>query len=101
MDASAAAAPSVPDADVRDRTDAAHEDPYSVILYNDDVHSMDYVIHCLISVFGHPFPLAAKIMMEAHHTGRALAATEEYGKAVRHCRQLQARGLSATVEKAV
>jgi ATP-dependent Clp protease adaptor protein ClpS len=90
----------VPETDVRDDEALATDEPYSVVLYNDNVNAMEYVIQCLISVFGHPYPLAAKIMMEAHHSGRALAATEGRTEAVAHCRQLKAKGLNATVEKA-
>ncbi len=87
--------------DVSTVEDTAHEEPYSVILYNDNTNFADFVVACLVAVFGHSISLATKVMEEAHHHGRALAAVEGKSEAVRHCRELKAKGLVATVEKAV
>ncbi len=75
------------------------EDVYQVILYNDEVNTMPYVVHALMEVFGHNEALATKIMLEAHHRGRAVAEVEAETEARKHRDQLQARGLIATVEK--
>jgi ATP-dependent Clp protease adapter protein ClpS len=69
-----------------------------VILYNDDVHTMEFVIDCLMKVFGHPPAIAHKIMAEAHQRGRAIAEVEDPAAARRHCAQLVGYGLAAEVE---
>ena len=74
------------------------EDMYQVILHNDDHNAMEHVIVCLMRVFSHPEVLAAKIMIEAHQRGRAIAEVETRGLALNHRDQLQALGLVATAE---
>lgn len=69
-----------------------------VVLYNDDVHTFDYVIAALCAVFGHGTQLAGRIAMEAHTKGRAIAEVEEREKAEAHAAILKAGGLRATVE---
>jgi ATP-dependent Clp protease adaptor protein ClpS len=69
-----------------------------VILFNDDVHTFDYVIATLCAVFGHGEQLAEKIAVEAHVRGRAIAEVEERAKAEVHAAALRAGGLRATVE---
>ena len=71
---------------------------WQVILFNDNVHEADYVVDCLCRIFGHPRPLAEKIMLEAHHRGRAIADVEDKEHAELHMNQLRSRGLTATVE---
>lgn len=73
--------------------------PSQVVLYNDDHHSMEFVVDCLMRVFGHTPDLAAKIMWEAHRRGRAIAEVEDAESARRHCAQLTGYGLSAEVEE--
>ncbi|MCE9614695.1 MAG: ATP-dependent Clp protease adaptor ClpS [Lentisphaerae bacterium] len=72
---------------------------YQVVLHNDDHNSMEFVVLCLMRVFGHTADLAAKIMLEAHDRGRAIAEVEAEAEAKVHRDQLQSFGLSATVEK--
>ena len=69
-----------------------------VVLFNDDVHTFDYVIAALCAVFGHGAQLAGQIAMEAHTKGRAIAEVEEREKAEAHAAILKAGGLRATVE---
>jgi ATP-dependent Clp protease adaptor protein ClpS len=49
--------------------------PYHVILLNDDHHSMEFVIEVLCKVLGCTTEHAFQLMMEAHHTGRAIIWT--------------------------
>jgi ATP-dependent Clp protease adapter protein ClpS len=75
------------------------EDMFQVVLYNDDVNTMDRVVQALMQVFGHNETLAVKIMLEAHERGRAVAEVEAETSAKTHRDQLQSYGLIATVEK--
>jgi ATP-dependent Clp protease adaptor protein ClpS len=51
------------------------EPPYRVIIHNDDVTPMDFVIHILMTVFQIPNPTAAHKMYEAHLNGSAYVQT--------------------------
>ncbi|ARJ56635.1 ATP-dependent Clp protease adaptor ClpS [Campylobacter cuniculorum] len=42
---------------------------FKVLLLNDEVTTMDFVIEVLISVFHHDFNNASKIMLEVHSKG--------------------------------
>jgi ATP-dependent Clp protease adapter protein ClpS len=75
------------------------EDIWQVVLHNDDHNRMEHVVICLMRVFQHPLQLAVKIMLEAHHRGRAVAEVEGESPARRHRAQLQSFGLTATVNK--
>ena len=69
-----------------------------VVIFNDDHNTADYVVLCLMNIFGHSGGLAAKIMLEAHNRGRAIAEVEETGLAREHCSELLESGLGAIVE---
>ena len=75
------------------------EETWQVILHNDDRNSMDHVVRTLMRVFGHGEDLAAKIMLEAHDSGRAIAEVEAESPARLHRDQLQSYGLVATLER--
>lgn len=49
--------------------------PYHVILANDDVHSMEFVVDVLRKVLGVTVERAAQLMLEAHNSGRAVIWT--------------------------
>ncbi len=51
------------------------EPPYRVIIHNDEVTPMDFVIHILMTVFQIPNPTAAHKMYEAHFNGSAYVQT--------------------------
>lgn len=69
-----------------------------VVLHNDDINSVEHVVRSLQTVFAYNIELAAKIMLEAHKTGRSIAEVEAETPAIEHRDQLRAYGLSATVE---
>ncbi len=57
------------------------ERPYRVIIENDDVTPMDFVILILLSVFDLTIDRAEAVMLEAHHHGEAHVATLPYEEA--------------------
>lgn len=45
---------------------------YKVLLINDDITTMDFVIHVLMEIFHHNFENANKIMLEVHCKGSGI-----------------------------
>lgn len=63
----------------------------SVILLNDDITPMDYVVDILQSIFNLDCSSSRSTMMAAHHTGSALVGLYPEKKAVRHITMLDNR----------
>jgi ATP-dependent Clp protease adaptor protein ClpS len=59
----------------REETRARLLPPYHVILLNDDHHSMEFVVDVILKVIGCPEEEALQLMLEAHHSGRAVIWT--------------------------
>jgi ATP-dependent Clp protease adaptor protein ClpS len=57
------------------------EKPYRVIIENDDVTPMDFVVMVLRVFFGLAFQRAMGVMLTAHTEGRALVAVLPYEEA--------------------
>ncbi|MBI3272727.1 MAG: ATP-dependent Clp protease adaptor ClpS [Planctomycetes bacterium] len=57
---------------VRDEKKTQFAPLYRVLIHNDDVTPMDFVVNVLRRIFGKSIPDAARIMLEAHTTGVAL-----------------------------
>ena len=75
--------------------------PYSVILHNDDVHSMDFVVASLLkSVSSLTTEEATSIMLEAHNEGKAVVITCPFERAELYRDRIRTFGLAATMEKA-
>ena len=75
--------------------------PYSVILHNDDVHSMEFVVHALRKSVEHlSKDDAVGIMLEAHNTGSAVVITCPLEHAEVYRDRLRSFGLGATIEQA-
>ena len=65
----ATAVPDVrPDEDTRTRT----LPPYQVVLHNDEVNTMEFVVAVLQEVFKYRIEQCMTLMLEAHETGRAV-----------------------------
>ena len=71
--------------------DPKPERPYAVVLYNDHLNSIEYVIGILMRVFSYGFFKATRLMWEAHTRGKSIiwsgskALAEKYAEAVRNC----------------
>lgn len=75
--------------------------PYAVILHNDDVNEMRYVVHALLeSVPELSVEQATEIMLEAHHYGRAQVIVCPKERAELYRERLERHGLTATIEPA-
>jgi ATP-dependent Clp protease adaptor protein ClpS len=75
--------------------------PYAVILHDDDVNEMVYVVRSLVLCVPEIDPeQATAIMLEAHLQGQAHVITCPLERAELYRDRLESRGLTATIEKA-
>lgn len=78
---------------VRERTDGKVRDwkpeLYEVVMHNDDVTTMDFVVEVLIEIFFHDFMKAYELMMRIHHKGEAIVGCYEYDIAVSKVRKVR------------
>lgn len=68
------------------------DDPYVVILYNDDHHEMEEVAGQLQKATGYTMERCVRVMLEAHERGRAIAYTggaDECERIARILRQIR------------
>lgn len=73
--------------------------PWNVVVWDDPVNLMTYVVYVLQKVFGYNRSLATKLMLEVHTQGKSLVATEEREQAELHLHQLHTYGLQATLRR--
>jgi len=74
--------------------------PYRVLLHNDDVHDMLYVVESLVDVTPIAYKPAARIMLEAHMRGAAQVMTTHQERAEFYRDRLRSKGLVSTIEPA-
>ncbi len=60
----------LPDTDTETRT--RRQPPYAVILHNDDINTMEFVVAVLRKVFGYTVEKCVELMIHAHEKGRAV-----------------------------
>lgn len=72
---------------------------YRVLLHNDPVNTMEYVVQCLLEVVPSlSQPQAINIMMEAHQNGTGLVTICALEPAEFYCESLLGKGLTSTIE---
>jgi ATP-dependent Clp protease adaptor protein ClpS len=98
----AAAASPLPGVERRERTGTrAVPDPgWRVVVWNDPVNLMSYVVHVFRLVLGFDKGTATRHMLEVHQQGRSCVAQEHREKAELYWMRLQQHGLKATLEQA-
>ena len=84
-----------PDVDEIDATARA----WQVVVWNDPVNLMSYVVWVFRKLFGHLEPEATRLMLQVHHEGRAIVSSGPLEKAEFDCHRLHHHGLWATLEK--
>ena len=58
-----------------EQTDRSYLPLYKVIMWNDDVTTMEFVVRILVKLFGKDYESAENLMYEIHSKGAACAAT--------------------------
>jgi ATP-dependent Clp protease adaptor protein ClpS len=72
--------------------------PWLVIVWNDPVNLMSYVVYVLQKLFGYSRKKATRLMLQVHHEGKAVVSDGTREKAEADVARLHAHGLWATME---
>lgn len=87
----------VDETDVSEGVEPVH--PWEVVVWNDPVNLMSYVVYVFRKLFGYSMEKATSLMLAVHHEGKAVVASGPREKAELDCHRLHAYGLWATIEK--
>jgi ATP-dependent Clp protease adaptor protein ClpS len=83
------------------RTVPALESSWKVVVMNDDVNLMTYVVHVFRKVFGYETQRARRHMLEVHQQGRSIVWSGAREAAEHYVHQLQQWHLRAQLESHV
>jgi ATP-dependent Clp protease adaptor protein ClpS len=73
--------------------------PWLVIVWNDPVNLMNYVVFVFQKLFGYSLEKATKLMLEVHRDGKSVVSSGSREKAEMDVARLHAHGLWATMER--
>jgi len=88
-----------PDIDVEEKLKEAFARGWSVIVWNDPVNLMDYVVYVFKSVMKMNEQDATRHMWEVHQKGKSVVARETREKSEMLVHRLRGFGLNATMEQ--
>lgn len=74
--------------------------PWILIVWNDPINLMNYVVHVFRSYFGYSREEATRLMMLVHHEGRAVVASGNREEMERHAQAMHEYGLQASITRA-
>jgi len=77
------------------------QDPFRLIVWNDDVNTFDWVIDTLMEICGHNREQAEQCAWLIHHTGKYAVKHGDYDTLRKMCDEITDREIGATVEEAV
>lgn len=74
--------------------------PWNVIVWNDHINLMNYVVYVFEKVLSLDKATATRHMLEVHNLGKSCVATTVKEKAELFMQQLQFHGLKTTIQQA-
>jgi ATP-dependent Clp protease adaptor protein ClpS len=83
----------IPAGSTRERRDPG----WNVVVWNDPITLMSYVVLVFRRLFGYDFETATRLMLQVHHEGKAVVATQPREQAEVSVSQLHGFGLQATL----
>jgi ATP-dependent Clp protease adaptor protein ClpS len=89
----------VPVETTSEKIEEAFEKSWNVIVWNDPVNQMTYVVFVFMKVLAFTKEKATRHMLEVHQQGKSIVATDTREKAELYYQQLQHHGLTVTIEK--
>jgi ATP-dependent Clp protease adaptor protein ClpS len=75
------------------------EQPWIVIVWNDPINLMTYVVYVFQKLFGYSREKATSLMLDVHHKGRAVVSNGTREKAELDVFRLHEHGLWATLQQ--
>ncbi len=78
--------------------DVTPDRPWVVIVWNDPVNLMSYVVFVFQKLFGYSREKATELMLDVHHKGKAAVSSGNREKAESDVSRLHAHGLWATLQ---
>ena len=72
--------------------------PWIVVVWNDPVNLMSYVVYVFQTLFGYSRQTATRLLLQVHHAGKAVVAEGSREKCEADVARLHAHGLWATME---
>ena len=86
--------------DSRSETDllTGHEEPCSLVVWNDEVNTFEWVIETLIKVCGHSPEQAEQCSYFIHYKGKYAVKEGSYDDLKPLCDAITERGIGATIE---
>ena len=90
----------LPEIDEATDLSAAPLEPWEVVVWNDPVNLMSYVVRVFRIYFGYTREHATRLMLAVHHDGHAIVATGPRETMEVHAQAMHEYGLWATVRKA-
>lgn len=79
-------------------TDTLTTDQYSLIVWNDEVNTFEWVIETLVEICGHTLEQAEQCAMFIHYKGKYAVKKGDYDTLKPMCNNITERGIGATVE---
>lgn len=72
---------------------------WQVVVWNDPVNLMEYVVYVFRRLFGYSREDATRLMLEVHTEGRTIVASGPRERSEMQCFELHRHGLWATMEQ--
>ena len=89
----------VPEETEETRSSTERDRPWNVIVWNDPVTLMSYVVYVLRKLFGFGEAKATKLMLQIHHEGKAIVSSGPRERAETDVHRLHLHGLQATMSQ--
>jgi ATP-dependent Clp protease adaptor protein ClpS len=80
-------------------TDVRPDRPWIVLVWNDPINLMSYVTWVFQKLFGYSKEKATLLMLDVHHKGRAVVASDTRETCEMHVFHLHEHGLWATMQQ--
>ncbi len=77
------------------------QEPYQLIVWNDEVNTFDNVIQALVDICGHTEQQAEQCALIIHFNGKYAVKSGEYEDLKPMCDAITNRGIGATIEVTV
>lgn len=75
------------------------DDAWKLVVWDDPVNTMEYVVYVFRKLFGYDKVKATRLMLEVHNNGRSVVADGPRERMEHDCYRLHHHGLWATIER--